>query len=100
MALPHGRDGLSARRMAVLWTFRAPSLCRHVRRELIPDLPSVPVQPVLQASAEEYTMFDYFRRYLWVLETYRYSTLEELNASLRDRVIDPAESKAKEWASK
>ena len=32
---PHGRDGLSARRMAVLWTFRAPSLCRHVHRELL-----------------------------------------------------------------
>ncbi len=33
--LPHGRDGLSARRMAVLWTFRAPSLCRHVPHELL-----------------------------------------------------------------
>ena len=32
---PHGRDGLSARRMAVLWTFREPSLCRHVHRELL-----------------------------------------------------------------
>ena len=34
VTLPHGCDGLSARRMAVLWTFREPSLCRHVRREL------------------------------------------------------------------
>jgi hypothetical protein len=33
--LPHGCDGLSARRMAVLWTFREPSLCRHVRCELL-----------------------------------------------------------------
>ena len=32
---PHGRDGLSARRMAVLWTFREPSLCRHVHRKLL-----------------------------------------------------------------
>jgi hypothetical protein len=32
--LPHGRDGLNARRMAVLWTFHEPSLCCHVRREL------------------------------------------------------------------
>ncbi len=37
VTLPHGRDGLSARRMAVLWTFRAPSLCRHVRRECMRD---------------------------------------------------------------
>jgi len=28
----HGCDGPSARRMAVLWTCRAPSLGRHVRR--------------------------------------------------------------------
>jgi hypothetical protein len=33
--LPHGRDALSARRMAVWWTFREPSLCRHVHRELM-----------------------------------------------------------------
>src|SRR5438128_9068520 len=32
---PHGRDGLSARRMAVLWTFREPSLGRHVPHELL-----------------------------------------------------------------
>jgi hypothetical protein len=35
VTLPHGGDGLSARRMAELWTFREPSLCRHVRRELL-----------------------------------------------------------------
>jgi hypothetical protein len=28
VTLPQGRDGLSARRMAVWWTFREPSLCR------------------------------------------------------------------------
>jgi hypothetical protein len=35
VTLPPGRNGLSARRMAVLSTCRAPSLCRHVRRELL-----------------------------------------------------------------
>ncbi len=35
VTLPPGRDGLSARRMAVLWTFREPSLGRHVHRELM-----------------------------------------------------------------
>ena len=35
VTLPHGRDGLGARWMAVLWTFCQPSLCRHVRRELL-----------------------------------------------------------------
>ena len=33
--LPHGRGGLSARRMAVLWTFREPSLCGHVPHALM-----------------------------------------------------------------
>src|SRR5882724_12648652 len=35
VTLPPGCDGLSARRMAVLWTFREPFPCRHVRRELL-----------------------------------------------------------------
>jgi hypothetical protein len=35
VTLPHGRNGLSARRMAVWWTFRELSRCRHVRRELM-----------------------------------------------------------------
>ena len=33
--LPQGRNGLSAWRMVVLWTFREPSLDRHVRREFM-----------------------------------------------------------------
>ena len=43
--LLHGRSGLRARPMAVLETLRAPSLCRHVHRELWRsvwlDLPSI-----------------------------------------------------------
>ena len=35
VTLPHGCNGLSARRMAVLWTFCAPSLCRLVHHELM-----------------------------------------------------------------
>jgi hypothetical protein len=35
VTLPHGGNGLSARRMAVLWTFREPSLGRHVHREFM-----------------------------------------------------------------
>ena len=35
MTLPHGHDELSVRRMAVLWTFREPSLGRHVHRALL-----------------------------------------------------------------
>ena len=35
VTLPHGCDGLRARRMAVLWTFREPSLGRHVPHEFM-----------------------------------------------------------------
>ena len=35
VTLPHGRDGLSARRMAVVWTFHEPSLDRHVPHEFM-----------------------------------------------------------------
>jgi len=50
VTLPHGRNELSARRMAVLSTFRAPSLCRHghraFMRSAVRDLP-----PIIPATA-------------------------------------------------
>jgi hypothetical protein len=73
----------------------AKSLPQELQR-IVPDLPSVPVQPVLQASAEEYSMFEHFKRYPWVLETYRYEDLEEVMAALTEKVIVPAELKANE----
>ncbi len=50
MTLPHGRDGLSARRMAVLWTFREPSLCRHVHRECMRNA-VLDLTPIIPATA-------------------------------------------------
>jgi hypothetical protein len=58
---------------------------------IVPDLPSVPVQPLLLEGSDEYSMFEHFRRYPWVLETYRYPSSERLIADLGERVIDPAE---------
>jgi len=57
----------------------------------VPDLPSVPVQPLLLEGSAEYSMFEHFKRYPWVLETYRYPSSERLIADLGVRVIDPAE---------
>jgi hypothetical protein len=56
VTLPHGRDGLSARRMAVLWTFRAPSLCRHVHRELMRNavLDLTPIIPTTACHQRHY----------------------------------------------
>src|SRR5262249_2386553 len=50
VTLPHGRSGLNARRMAVLETFRAPSLCRHVHRELWRSV-VLDVTPIIAATA-------------------------------------------------
>ena len=62
---------------------------------IVPDLPSVPVQPLLLKGSAEYGMFEHFRRYPWVLETYRYPSSERLIAGLGKHVIDPAENYAR-----
>ena len=63
---------------------------------IVPDLPSVPVQPLLLARSDEYSMFEHFRRYPWVLNPYRYESQEQLIGNLADRVICPAEAKVLE----
>jgi uncharacterized protein YjbI with pentapeptide repeats len=67
---------------------------------IVPALPSVPVQPLLLASQLEYGMFEHFRRYSWVLEPYLYEDQGGLLAALTDKVIGPAEKKAKEQAAR
>lgn len=72
---------------------------RSIPQELehiVPDLPSLPIQPLLQASANEYGMFEHFKRYPWVLKIYRYKDLDDLLQSLGQKVIAPAEAKIAE----
>jgi uncharacterized protein YjbI with pentapeptide repeats len=68
-------------------------------RAIVPELPSVPIQPVIIASQEEPGMFDFFRRYPWFLKVYRYHTSAQLLSELSDRVIKPSEAKALEFRS-
>ncbi len=65
---------------------------------IVPDLPSVPVQPLLHARSKEYGMYDHFKSFPWVLPAHRYTTVDRLLASLREHVIEPAEKRAKELA--
>jgi len=87
------------------------SLLAHMARFIIADLtdPSsipkeleaivpglaVPVQPLLEGSAQPYSMFKDYWKYDWVLQPYRYEGLDPLLASLADKVIAPAEAKVK-----
>jgi hypothetical protein len=48
--VPEQCNGLNARRMAVLWTCRAPSLGRHMRRELLRNA-LFDFTPIISATA-------------------------------------------------
>jgi uncharacterized protein YjbI with pentapeptide repeats len=76
---------------------------RSIPQELItiiPNLPSVPVQPLILTSQQEYGMFEHFRNFPWVLPVYRYSDEASLLQSLEENVISPAEQKAQDLANR
>ncbi len=62
---------------------------------IVPTL-AVPVQPLLEGSTRPYSMFKDYWKYDWVLEVHRYQGLNDLLASLKEKVIAPAEAKVKE----
>jgi hypothetical protein len=67
---------------------------------IVPDLPSVPVQPLILDSEYEYALFENVRRHPWVLEPYRYKNQGELLSTFDKNVITPAEEKAEEIRGK
>lgn len=71
---------------------------RSVPHELAFVVPTtkVPVQPILLSGRKTYALLDDLRSWHWVLETYLYTSLEGLVAGLGERVIGPAEAKARE----
>ena len=64
--------------------------------EIVPKLPSVAVQPLIQKGEVEYAMFEHFKRYPWVLEMHVYEDQRELIANIGQMIIDPAERKVRE----
>jgi hypothetical protein len=65
-------------------------------RGIVPDLPSLPVQPIILAAQEEPGMFDFYRHRPSFLPVHRYTDQKHLLADLNDKVIRPAEFKVLE----
>ena len=64
--------------------------------EIVANLPSVPVRPLLQEDAQDYEMFERWKGCPWVLEIHRYTDLDDLLPSLGEKVIEPAAKMAQE----
>ena len=64
-------------------------------RPIVPNSPSVIVQSILLASDEHPGMFDFFKKFPWVLEPVRYTDLPTLITSLEANVIGPPDAKAR-----
>jgi len=77
-----------------------PSSVPHELATVVPGT-VVPVQTIILEGQREYSMFvDLKTRYHWVLEPHQYKSKELLVAHLSERVIAPAEAKAKELVRK
>src|SRR5712691_7150030 len=86
LALPHRRDGLSARRMAVLYTFREPSLGRQMHRELMRNalLDLTTIMPATTCHRRSYV--ETYSRYM--ASTSKHS-ISPLGAGLHPRALRP-----------
>jgi uncharacterized protein YjbI with pentapeptide repeats len=65
-------------------------------RAIVPDLPSVPVQPIILDTQEEPGMFDFYWGRPSFLKVHRYASQEQLISDFGEKVIAPAEAKAEE----
>lgn len=77
----------------------AKSIPQELQR-IVPELPSLPVQPIILASQYEYSMFIDLQDYPWVLPIHRYTDTDALLTQLDALVIAPALTKAEEIAER
>lgn len=60
----------------------------------------VPVQPLLQSSAKKFSTYENYVNYPWFLPIQRYRNIKSLLSSIQEKVIAPAEAKARELLKK
>jgi uncharacterized protein YjbI with pentapeptide repeats len=77
----------------------ARSIVQHLLK-IVPELPSLPVRPILLASEHEWGMFRDLRQFPCVLEPFLYEHQDHLLGSLSDKVIGPAETALREQTRK
>ena len=73
----------------------AKSIAQELQK-VIPNLPSLPVRPIILEGQYEYAMFKGFGGCLSVLPPYRYQDTDHLLESLEQEVIGPALEKSEE----
>jgi uncharacterized protein YjbI with pentapeptide repeats len=71
-----------------------PKSIPHELSHVIPNLPSVPVIPIILDGQREYSMFEHFERYPWVLKIYKYQDEKTLISNIEKEIIIPSETKA------
>ena len=62
---------------------------------IVEQMPSLPVQPILQAGEEPWAMFDHIKKYPWVLPIHSYEGVETLLETLHEKVVLPAVSRVR-----
>ncbi len=67
---------------------------------IVPNNPSLPVMPILKKGSKPWSMFGHIKKFPWVLAIHRYRDLDDLMATLKEKVIAPAEAKVLEVRSK
>ncbi len=76
---------------------------RSIPQELmsiVPNLPSVPIVPLREISAQEFSMFSNLKDYPSVIEPLVYGSVKELAASIDKDMIAPVETRIKQNAKR
>jgi hypothetical protein len=67
--------------------------------KILQGIPLVPVQPLVQVDSKEVAVSQEFQEYPYAQPIYQYQSLEDAIASVKEKIIAPAEAKANDLLS-